>query len=455
MACSLDRLGPAALLVAGGASLFAETAGTSAPLPFAIAGFAVFAVAEWRRALPQGRLFLILGVISAAALALAGDAMRPTLAVATRQSLTFTALLVALGLLRPPMRGSRLVQRAAAWLLARPPRQRYAAVTFGSHVLSVLFNVGILQLIGEVLHRAGLECAGDRRARALLLAAMRGSTTMPLWSPMAMGFAVVSTTLPGFSPPRFMLIGVGVAVVLLLYGCWIHRAEGDGDSGSDGAATLAAMPMVAGGGAATALLLAGALATLATALALHLVLHLAFGIAATWAVAGAAVAWRLLEPAAAGAAREALWSRLTELRTEMFIFAASTMIGAAVVQVIGHVAPGLTTLSDGAIAPLACLFGIPVLAAAAVPPSIPVLLAAQILAALPSASGHAASFALALIGGWSLGMVTSPISATVLIAGNVAGVPARTIMFDWNRAHGIGSAAILAAAVAGLHLAGW
>lgn len=72
-----------------------------------------------------------------------------------RQSTTFACLLAMLGVLRYPARRSRLVAKAAAWLVTRKPRHAYTALSIGGHFLSLLFNVGILPLIGDMIRKAG------------------------------------------------------------------------------------------------------------------------------------------------------------------------------------------------------------------------------------------------------------------------------------------------------------
>jgi len=405
--------------------------------------FVLFICLEWRRTVRQARLFVGIAVILAAAILWTLPDARLAMAGAGIDALSFTTLLASLALLRAPMGRSTLVRGAASWLLARPRGQRYAAISYGSHFLAVIFNVGILQLIGEILQAAGLRCSESATARQLLLGAMRASTSLVLWSPMAMGFAVISTAFPGFDPVAYILVGLLLALTLIGVGCMMA-----GKGAGEVLPTQETPPNLR----ALLILLAGAAMLFGATFSLYWLLGLAFITATSLAVAAFALVWNRLEPPESGLGLGLMVARLTELRSEMFIFAASTVIGAAIATIFRAIGPQALDAVDGVWVPLACLLGIPALAAFAIPPSIPVILGAQLLASTSIAAAHPISLGLSLTAGWSLGMLVSPISATLLIAGNIAAAPARRIAYGWNGLYTLLAALLSTAWIAGLYL---
>jgi len=416
--------------------------GLSAYAPAAIC-FVLFVCLEWRRTVRQARIFVAIALVTAAATLWIWPDLRPAMWTAGLDALSFATLLASLALLRAPMGRSTLVRGAASWLLARPGGQRYAAISFGSHFLALIFNVGILQLIGEILQAAGLRCADSATARQLLLGAMRASTSLVLWSPMAMGFAVISTALPGLDPIIYIAVGLLLALVLVGTGCLITgKASGEILPAQETPPNLKAL----------LILLAGAASLFCVTFGLYWLLGLAFITATSLAVAAFALAWNWLEPPETGLGLGLMIARLTELRSEMFIFAASTVIGASIAAAFRVIGPQALDAVDGVWVPLACMLGIPALAAFAIPPSIPVILGAQLLASTSIAAAHPISLGLSLTAGWSLGMLVSPVSATLLIAGNIASAPARRVAYGWNGLYTLLAALLSAAWIAGIYL---
>lgn len=419
--------GRAALALAALCSAAGQLTGWQELLWLGLLALASFVACDWIRVRSSGRTVMALALTLSAVTAALLPAARPVILSAATQGLGFTALLVALATLRPAMQRSRLLAQAAAWLIGRPRGQRYASVTYGGHGLALIFNVGVLQLIGDILAAARLDFARHPTARHLLMATMRGSAAIALWSPLAMGFAVVTSSFAELDPLAYIALGMALALVLLGTGCLLPR--------HDRAETLD-LPSD-GNARAMALLLLGALTLLATTSALYLFAGLSFLTATTLVVPVFALVWIRLEPDADGAraAPAALASRLSDLRNEMFIFAGSTVIGALAALLFTLYGPQSIIAFDSPLMPVAVLLTIWGLSVISTPPSIPVILIAQLMATSPLAQGHALSLAMALSAGWSLGMMVSPVSATLLLSARIAGEPARRIAWDWNRAY--------------------
>ena len=139
------------ILLLAGAVLITNIGGVKSLADVAVAALALFVALEWKNLPRLARIFSVAAVVSVlAVLWLKPDASAQMLA-AMRQSTTFACLLAMLGVLRYPARRSGLVRQAARWLVTRKPRHAYTALSFGGHFLSLLFNVGILPLIGDMI----------------------------------------------------------------------------------------------------------------------------------------------------------------------------------------------------------------------------------------------------------------------------------------------------------------
>ena len=114
---------------------------------------------------------------------------------------------------------------------ASAPRHRYATLTYGSHFLSLMFGVGVVSMIGDMMARSGLDCRQSLAARQMLLAVVRGLAFATVWSPMAMSFAIVSTALPNLEPLKFVAVGLLLAASQWIFGFadlvwWPHVVVG-------------------------------------------------------------------------------------------------------------------------------------------------------------------------------------------------------------------------------------
>jgi len=422
-----ERLALACLAPLAGAAFLGPAPG---PVGVAVlcAALLAYAALAWARVTRPARVFVLL---AAAAVGLAGALRTEPVALlgpATQQAAQFATLLAALATLRLPMRRSALVGRAAAWLVSSSPRRRYAALTYGSHFLTLMFGVGVVPMIGEMLARRGLDCRESAAARQMLLAVVRGLAWATLWSPMAMSFAIVSSALPTLDPLRFVLAGLAMALLMLLLSCLLFgRVEG---------APVGSEPAAAAGGARALAVIAG-LSVLLFLLTwgLYRATGLNFLLASSVTVPCFSLAWWLLEPGERQPLGPGLAGAVLELRSETLIFSASAFIGQALLALLLPDAgrQALTLPLEPYPFALLCVLAVPVVAAFSVAPTIVVLLLAQLVAISGIGAATPLTFAVALTAGWSLAIGVSTVSATLLLAANVSALPARQIAFGLNR----------------------
>ncbi|MFP5472512.1 MAG: hypothetical protein ACLGJD_02645 [Gammaproteobacteria bacterium] len=457
-----ERLAQAGLAVTAVCTVLQIVLGGAAWQVAATLGLAVFIAAAWPRVSRQARLFAGLAVPGALLVWLLASGPAPVLESAVAQSTQFAALLAALATLRLPMRRSPLMGRAAASLLAASPGARHGTVLFGSHWLSLMFSFGVVPMMGELLERAGLHVRTSPVARGMLAAVIRGLAMTTTWSPMAISFAIVSAAFPKLGVLPFVGTGMLVAALVLGAEAWSERRAAPAIADAD----ATPMPASSSDRRALWLILGMSVLLFLATLLLHGSTGWSFMACATLTIPALSLAWALAQsraPRTAGqngraSARAALshfFEVLTETRSEIFVFSSAIFIGQGVLAV-AHAA-GLGAGGGGLpgwLLPLLCLVSIPLVASLSVAPTIAVLIWAQVFTGTASALAAPLTHALALTLGWSLAITVSPVSATLLLAGAMTGVPPREIALGWNRGFVLRSGLVAGAVLAGLYALG-
>ena len=135
------------------------------------------------------------------------------------------AFILLMGLLREGAITSPAVGVCGRYLTQQPSRRRFVAVFTGSHLFSVLINLGALSLLAPIIQRgvrpggdpdAPLDEIGAVRERRQLCAALRGFSWFLVWAPTAVTQAVLPVLIPGIDPWRLIGLGLAVAFVMLL-----------------------------------------------------------------------------------------------------------------------------------------------------------------------------------------------------------------------------------------------
>lgn len=459
LARSVSALSRSLILVLAAAVLVANVAGVKGAQDVAAAALGLFVVLQWQNLPRLARLFSVGAVVAVSAVFWLRPDAGPRIIAAMHQSSTFACQLAMLGVLRYPARRSRLVARAAAWLVSRKPRHAYTALSFGGHFLSLLFNVGILPLIGDMIRKAGGRFGEGELGREMMLGGMRGMSMMTIWSPMSLCFAIVTTSTAGLDPMQFLFVAFAAAMALLVISCLTAEPVEitDQEREPDAAGALSAMPLVQ--------ILAACLFLMVTTVILHSILSVSFVVATILVLPVFSIAWLLLEGEEKGvgpattlrADLNGIFATLADMRTEASFFAAATLIGAALTIFISAL-PGWDAIAKGGDFGLpiliACLLAIPFAAAVAIPHTIVVVLAAQLFGHSPLGAEHPMALALTLTVGWALAIAISPISATTLLTAAQAGVKSHLVGLVWNRRYVLIQTSIALLIISATYVAG-
>lgn len=419
------------------------------------AGLAVLAcVLQWRQLIRLARVFFVLAALAVLLVMIYRPEQWPALSASLQQGAAFAALMMVLGMLRHPVRRSPFVRAAAQYLLVYPPRSRYAAANVGAHFLSLLFNVGVIAMIGDLTHsKAGQR---DAASSAMVVAAMRGAALVSIWSPIGLGFAIVTAGIPTLDPQHFLLASLGFTLLALWVTAFWPMLPKTAQVPADETPPLA-RPSVAPllGTLAICLLL------LVIVLAVHALLAISFTLASVAVVPVLAVTWLLLEGRAEHrdikAELRSTLDGLSSLRSESAIFLSANVIGSAL-SILVQAVPiwhGLAG-NDFPVLPvlLLCLVVIPVIAASYIPNSIVVVMAAQLLGNSPLGQHYPLALGLTLAIAWGVAISVSPISAMCLITAQLCGISSRVAALVWNRPFALMLLALAAVSISLLVLVG-
>ena len=400
------------------------------------------------------RIFLIGGIASFVFVEAVFPDQLSNLTKALQQGAAFSCLLASLGLLRHPVRRSGTIRAGASYLLSFPSRKRYAAVNAGCHFLSLLFNVGIIPLLGDLLGKKKVEASEKAHDQSLLLAAMRGAVLMTVWSPMGLGFAIVTTSIPALDPVVFVALAFTTAMLLMAVTCLTAK-----DANLSLPVRESAQPGLPPTPLVFVLMVCGGL------LLAVIAVHHEFGwpfIAATVLVLPAfTAAWLTLENRGGNETLpetgRALLHCMGDMRAESAIFLSANVIGAALVLCIRNQAVwhGLQSSATPMLAVLmACLAIVPLAGALLIPHSIFVVLTAQLFGDSPLGQQHPLALGLALTLGWAMAIAVSPISAMALTTGKLCDTRSHVVGFHWNRRFVATLFCLSALLVTGLYSAG-
>ncbi len=213
--------------------------GLDAAQLFAIACIFFIPIIAWR-SLKLREIYLIgiSALVALAAIATSPQWLAWSVDGLSRSSYLASFILL-MALLREGAIHSKSVVKLGRFLTLQPPQRRFLAVFSGSHMLSVMINLGALSLLAPIIQRgvraelepgAPLDEIAQIRERRQLCAALRGFSWFLVWAPTAVTQAVMPTLMSGVQALRLMALGLVLALIMMMLGWaedWIRwRATG-------------------------------------------------------------------------------------------------------------------------------------------------------------------------------------------------------------------------------------
>lgn len=419
------------------------------------AALVLFCLAQSARIGPGAKMMVAAAFASAALVAFVATPLH-ILGAALERAAFFAALLTSLAILREAARASPVLLKAGASLVEQPPGLRYALISIGSHLASIVLNFGVMPLLGSAIRRTG-EANGEGAGhignlqKRMSLGLLRGFATMPMWSPLSLSFAVTAASIASIQTHRLILCGLMTASIFMVFGFLWDRAT---ETGSRVAG--AAIPQ--GGHIRPLLEMALLVAAVISAVVLIAWLLSASSIDAV--IVGCPViglVWlscqvktpgiraRLFQPVRLLVAQ--LQHTLPGQRDEIFILGGASFVGTVLAALI-PVSALQTADASLSIPPavLAVLIGWTVVIAGQFGLG-PVLMVTVLGSAFhdPAAYGiDPVLLGVALMGGWGLAVGSTPVAAGILTLARIWNVRAGEIGRQWNGGYTIAASVVLA-----------
>jgi len=198
--------------------------------PLAGISMLLFLALQWRQIYRTFQFFVLLAIGLGLTLWLNHEITWPELAAAIDRSAFFTFFLTSLAVLKEAAGSSPLVRRCGTILVNQPPGRRYLLMAVGSHLFSVMLNVGALNVLGTMVKRAihyG-DTAEQRRiagirSRRMLTAVLRGFSGIPLWSPTSVTMLLLLSAIPNLQWEHYAPVGLLLAALFILWGALLDR----------------------------------------------------------------------------------------------------------------------------------------------------------------------------------------------------------------------------------------
>lgn len=180
-------------------------------------GLGVLCVASAPRAgLREGYLVTLCGLVTLLALVLA-PAPAAAMARGLDQAAFLAAFILLLSLLFETALTSPSVGACGEHIARQPAGRRHAALFWGTDVMSVLFNLGIVSMLSPLVRR-GLPEADEAVRRDMerrqVSAILRGFAWGVTWSPTALAPLALFELIDGIDRQRWTLLGLGITALV-------------------------------------------------------------------------------------------------------------------------------------------------------------------------------------------------------------------------------------------------
>ncbi|MCH4812806.1 hypothetical protein [Vreelandella neptunia] len=369
----------------------------------------------------------------------------------------FATFVVALSMLRLPAYRSRLVRRCGQSMLLQPPSRRYPILSSGSALFGIILNIGVLNLFAAMIEKSNTLGAAQGRAwvrearqRRMMLALLRGFSLAPLISPMGIGVAVVLSSLPQVTWLELAPYILGAAALIFLAGWAVDFFTGPHPPANKAQRVTPSLRPL---GQFSVLLMG----IVALVFSLAWLLELRLPIAALLGAPMAALIWLAWQrrrlghgglPAAVSAVHRQLPWLLSPSANEIVVLGAAGYLGHLCVGLVytQQLAPLLTVLNQwGAFNAVLAMLMVVGLAQVGVNPIVTVTLLVGLLPQLAIEGLTLPLIGSSLMVGWALALMSSPMTASMLILSRFTGVPATRIGYRWNGRFLVTSIPLLAA----------
>tara|TARA_R110001606_G_scaffold382415_2_gene544192 strand:- start:2140 stop:3441 length:1302 start_codon:yes stop_codon:yes gene_type:complete len=189
-----------------------------------------FAILQWPKVILAYRVFAVLALTLGLTLWFNNAVTAETIAEGVDRAAFFTFFLTSLAVLRESAKTSQLIRRCGTVLVNQPPGRRYILMSFGSHLFSIMLNVGALNVLGTMIRKAirpspdpSAQRIGAIRRKRMLTATCRGFCGVPIWAPTSVTMLLVLTGIPDLEWEQYAPFGLLWTLLFILWGWVLDR----------------------------------------------------------------------------------------------------------------------------------------------------------------------------------------------------------------------------------------
>lgn len=391
-----------------------------------IEGIVCVAVAlAWRRLSPVSRYLFFAAIVLGITYVVWAPNNISSLMHAAYQGGGFFSLMVMLGVIRRPIRTSRMATNSAEAIFTLPEKKQYAGTTVVAHFLSLLFNLGVISIISDLLKSPNSPRNVVAPADGLILGAMRGASITSAWSPMGVGFSLVIVNIKALNSSVFLASSFICSMAMLIVSCWRVPSSVSNFTEDNRESAGIAFNLLRDGVKVGGVIAVG----LGMIVAIHKIFLLAYLASTVLMMVAGMLMYMMFTGRNKGVGRH-LFEDASTLSSEGVIFFSANIVGAALVGFshevfLQHPQWSIPESGFGAFTILLVgLVAAPALSAVYVPHSVLLVVMAQFVGSQALAYAHPLSVAMMLTFCWVMSISTSPMSAVAVLTGRCLGVSA-------------------------------
>lgn len=366
--------------------------------------------------------------------------------LALDQAVFLMSFILCLSLVQEAAMTSGSVTRLGLFLSRQPGGRRFVGLYGGTNLMAVVFNLGTVSLLAPLIRRSAEEARDDPltpvRERRQLAAVLRGFAWSVVWSPTAVAPLALMTLIDGIDRGRWMVIGFGLAVVMMAVGWAEDRLTWRRyTAGARGTAPVVPAPLPQ---AAVFRFLAVCIAFAGLSGAAMAIGGLGVPPGLMAAAPVVLVVWLIAQAGGAlGDRVGAMGTRLRGIAEASLPLSAPAAVTLACSGFIGRAGAALIPAEEWAAAigldtmpAWLFLFGTTVAVTAlsqfALSPIMMAVFFGAVLGALPSLPADPTLTALAIAVGWATSTTFSPFASGVIMLTRVTGHSGPTLTYVWN-----------------------
>ena len=179
---------------------------------------------------PIARLFITISIMGILLAFVFAQSPQQVVWAGVERALFFQAFMTAVFTLQESALNSGMLRKIGLYMLDQPLQSRSLLVLVGTHILSIMMNLGSLVLIGSIAQAdkkpiPTSKVEHDIGQKQVALSAVRGFSPSSMWSPLSLPPVFISTLMPGVPLSTLIPCGFAISLFMLCIAAFVTRFE--------------------------------------------------------------------------------------------------------------------------------------------------------------------------------------------------------------------------------------